>query len=61
MYLDNLIEFCIKNKKISDLLSYMFSKDKFTDKLKQVPYSEIEEYYKRIIETIIDRINSIRL
>ena len=59
MYLDNLIEFCIKNKKISDLLSYMFSKDKFTDKLKQVPYSEIEEYYKRIIETIIDRINSI--
>lgn len=33
-YLDNLLEHCIKNKKCSNLLSYMFAKEQFSKTLR---------------------------
>ena len=59
IYLSDLIKFCIKENKISNLLAYIFSKDKFADKLKSVSYHEVDEYYKIIVDTIIEKINNI--
>ena len=59
IYLSDLIEFCIKENKISNLLAYLFSKDNFANKLKHVSYYEVDEYYKIIVDTIIEKINNI--
>lgn len=56
-YLDNLLEHCIKNDKCSDLLAYMFSKDRFSKLLGGHGAKEIDEAYKTIVSTIIDKIN----
>ncbi len=58
-YLDNLMEFCIKENKTSDLLIYLFSKDKFVDFLKELSTEDIEKTYTYIIQTVIEKINGI--
>lgn len=58
-YMDNLLEYCIKEMKVSNLLLYMMSKDKFQDMLKGLSVSEIEEAYKLIINKTIEKINSV--
>lgn len=58
-YLDNLLDFCVKNKKCSDLLSHMFSKQQFSKILNGYSTSEIEDAYKSIVSTIIEKINGV--
>lgn len=59
MYLDNLIDYCVDKNKIQQLLSYLFAKDKFVDKLKNLTTQEIEETYFKIINTIIKKISEV--
>lgn len=56
-YVDNLLEFCIKEGKCSDLLSYLFGKDQFVKKLERCDVKEIDDVHKQIIETVINKIN----
>ena len=59
MYLDNLLEYCISNDRISDLLGYLFSKGQFVKNLKGHTPEIIEAAYKEICETVIKQINGI--
>lgn len=59
VYLSNLLEHCIQNDRVSDLLSFLFSKEQFTHNLKKYKSSQIEYAYNQIIREIIDRINSV--
>ncbi len=56
-YLDDLLCFCIKNDRASDLLSYLFSREQFADKLGGYTPEEIEHIYKTIIDSAIKSIN----
>ncbi|MBK5244766.1 MAG: abortive infection family protein [Eubacteriaceae bacterium] len=58
-YLDNLIEYCIKNDKCSDLLSYMFSKEQFSKILSGHAADIIDSTYKRIVTEVIQQINGL--
>ena len=57
LYLYNLLEYCIKNEKVSDLLLYIFDKKQFKEKFKGMSSTEIEENYKLIVEEIMEKIN----
>jgi hypothetical protein len=57
LYLYNLLECCIKNEKVSDLLLYIFDKKQFKEKFKGMSSTEIEENYKLIVEEIMEKIN----
>lgn len=57
LYLYNLLEYCIKNEKVSDLLLYIFDKKQFKEKFKGMSSIEIEENYKLIVEEIMEKIN----
>jgi len=59
MYMDNLLDHCISTNKIQQLLSYLFSKDKFIDKLKGLTPQEIDTAYDEIINTIVSKISGI--
>lgn len=56
-YMDDLLEHCINNNRVSDLLSFLFSKERFTDDLRGCTPSEIETAYPLIISSALDRIN----
>lgn len=58
-YLDNLLDFCIKNNKCSNLLSHMFAKEQFSKLLSGRGAKEIDDAYKIIVSTIIEKINGI--
>lgn len=58
-YLDNLLDYCIKNNKCSDLLSYMFAKAQFSKLLGGHGAKEIDKAYKTIVSTIIEKINGL--
>lgn len=58
-YLDNLIEYCIKNDKCSDLLAYMFAKKQFSNMLSGHNSKDGDKAYQTFISTIIDKINGI--
>lgn len=58
-YLDNLLEFCIKANKMSELLSYLFNKDKFSEQLRGLCPDNIEKAYKTIIQKVLEQINSL--
>lgn len=57
LFLYNLLEYCIKNEKVSDLLLYIFDKKQFKEKFKGMSSIEIEENYKLIVEEIMEKIN----
>ncbi|TGE31345.1 abortive infection family protein [Desulfosporosinus sp. Sb-LF] len=59
MYLDNLLEYCINNNKMQQLLSCLFAKNKFIDKLKNLTTEEIEETYAETVNTLIKQISGI--
>jgi hypothetical protein len=59
VYLDELMQYCINNNRMSDLLSYLFSKVQFTEQLKGHSPAVIELAYKKIVETVIGQINGI--
>ncbi|MGI6450238.1 MAG: hypothetical protein ACOX3R_08085 [Desulfitobacteriia bacterium] len=58
-YLDNLLKHGIETNRINDILSYLFSKQQFTDKLKRKTPDQIEEIYNYIVKTVIEQINGI--
>ena len=59
-YMDNILKYVIKENKVSQLLSYMMEKERFSDSLKKLnTVSDIEKMYKYIIQKVIDQINSI--
>ena len=60
-YLDDLVAFCIKNHRASDLLSYLFSREQFADKLGGYTPEEIELAHKTIIDSAIKSINGFLL
>lgn len=60
-YLDNLLEYCIKYGKCSDLLTFMFSRKQFLKKLKGHGKDEITEAHELIVKTVIDNINGLLL
>ena len=59
-YMDNILKYVIKENKVSQLLSYMMEKERFSDSLRKLSnVSDIEKMYKYIIQKVIDQINSI--
>lgn len=58
-YLDDLLKYCIDNRRESDLLNFLFSKGQFTEKLKGYTPEVIESAYQKIVSTIIEQINGI--
>ena len=59
-YMDNILKYVIKENKVSQLLSYMMEKERFSDSLKKLnTVSDIQKMYKYIIQKVIDQINSI--
>lgn len=59
-YMDNILEYVIKENKTSQLLSYMMEKERFSNSLRNLNnVNDIEKMYKYIIKKVIDQINSI--
>lgn len=58
-YLDNLLEYCIKNNKCSSLLVYMFSLTQFSKVLNGHGATEIKEAHQTIVSNIIEQINGL--
>lgn len=58
-YLDNLLEYCIKNNKRSSLLAYMFSLAQFSKVLNGHGATEIKEAHQTIVSNIIEQINGL--
>lgn len=58
-YLDDLMKYCIDNNCISDLLSFLFSKEQFVDKLKGYSPTDIETAHKEIVEMALEKINGL--
>lgn len=59
-YMDNILKYVIKENKVSQLLSYMMEKERFSDSLRKLnTVSDIEKMYKYIIQKVIYQINSI--
>lgn len=59
VYLSDLIQYCIEKNKMSELLTFLFSKEQFSGVLKNYTPSTIEYAHKEIVSKIIDQINSI--
>lgn len=58
-YLDNLLEYCIKNNKCSSLLAYMFLLAQFSKVLNGHGATEIKEAHQTIVSNIIEQINGL--
>lgn len=58
-YLDNLLGYCIKNNKCSNLLAYMFSLAQFSKVLNGHGATEIKEAHQTIVSNIIEQINGL--
>lgn len=56
-YLDNLMTFCIKNRRCSDLLAFLFKKEQFSKMLSGRGAHEIDTAYNHIIHQTIEAIN----
>lgn len=66
VYMDELLQFCIKNHKIQELLAYLFDKKQFERLFKpaygnivNLSLSEIDEIYKHIKSEIVKAINKL--
>lgn len=58
-YLYDLMEYCIKENRMSDLLAYLFKKEQFVKILRGRAANEIENAYTYITKEIIQKINEI--
>lgn len=57
LYLDDLFAHCIENKRESDLLSFLFSKGQFVEKLRGQTPEVIDYAYTQIVNAVIGQIN----
>lgn len=53
------MSFCIKQNRMSDFLSYLFSKDKFVDVLRDLSVKDIQSAHEAILQKVSEQINSI--
>lgn len=58
-YMDDLLAHCIQNGHESDMLSFLFSKGQFTEKLRGQTPETIDYAYSHIVKAIINQINGI--
>ena len=58
-YLEDLLKYCIRESRCSDLLSYLFSKQQFSSILKGHDANVIDDAYAHFVKTIIGKINGI--
>jgi len=58
-YMEDLIVHCIANNRVSDLLSFIFSKQQFEEKLKGKTPEQIENIYNHIVGAMIEQINGV--
>lgn len=56
-YFDDLLKHCIKNHKESELLTFLFAKERFVGKLNGYTPQMIDFAYQEIIKTIMAQIN----
>ncbi len=59
VYLEELLDYCIKKGIVSKLLSFLFSKEQFKDILLDQEPAVIEYAHKQIVEAVIEEINKI--
>lgn len=57
VYLDDLFAHCISNNRVSDLLSFLFSKNQFIHVFRGCTADEIDSAYQTIINTAVGQIN----
>lgn len=57
-YFSNLLEFCINKNEVSNLLVYLFAKDKFERSLRDLGPNAMDKAYETIIQKILEEINS---
>ena len=58
-YLENLLEYCTKENRCSDLLAYLFDKQQFSAILAGHEVTVIQAAYEFFVQTIITKINGI--
>lgn len=60
-YLNDLLDYCIENNKVSDLLLFLFSKEQFKlkDELLKLTPQNIEYAYNKITKSILEQINAL--
>lgn len=58
-YLDNLLDYCIKENRCSALLSYLFEKQQFSSLLSGHEAEAIDKAYVHFTRTILQRINGL--
>lgn len=58
-YLDNLLEYCIKENRCSDLLSYLFEKQQFSNLLSGHEADAVDKAYVHFTRTILQKINGL--
>jgi len=56
-YMEMTVDWCITNRRISDLLKYLFSKERFVDVFRGWSADEIELLHNQIISIIMSKIN----
>ena len=59
VYLDDLLQYVINQKRTDELLQYMFSRERFTNLLCLDSPEEIDEAYNKIFQAAVDKINAI--
>ena len=58
-YLDGLMDHCLKQGRFSDLLAYLFAKERFSKVFSGRGANEIDTAYNHIISTIQEKINGV--
>ena len=58
-YFEKMLEHFIQANRCSELLTFLFGKPQFKEKLSDFPPEKIDEYYDTIVKTILGKINSI--
>ena len=59
-YMDKILVYVIQENKMSQFLSYMMNKERFSESLRELnSVNDIDKTHKYIIEKVIEKINSI--
>lgn len=58
-YLEDLVAYCIREKRESELFAYLFSEKRFEEKLRGQSAEVIKKAYSKIVDTAIKQINGV--
>lgn len=58
-YLEDLVVYCIRQKRESELFAYLFSEKRFEEKLQGQSAEVIKKAYSKIVDTAIKQINGV--